>query len=70
MDINSIISGGLSGTILAGFYIVYKVIKKSKCRSNCCGRESSMSIDLGSNNSSPPSVQSNQHLQRPLVDIV
>ena len=60
MDINSIISGGLSGTVLAIFYVTYKILKRSKCRSKCCGYVSSMSVDITSNSSS-------NSLEKPMI---
>lgn len=63
MDINSIVSGGLSGTILAVFYVIYKIAKKSKCRSRCCGYESSMSMEMSGTNSASSS------LERPIIAV-
>jgi len=42
----SFVAGGSSGIILGGIYIIYKIMKHSSCRSNCCGKKSSLSIDL------------------------
>lgn len=42
----SLLGGGTTGVVVAGVYIVYKCIKKSSCRSNCCGVKSSLSVDL------------------------
>lgn len=44
--IPSFIAGGSSGIIIGVIYIVYKIFKKSSCRSSCCGIKSSLSIDL------------------------
>jgi hypothetical protein len=43
---NSFIAGGSSGVILGCIYLVYKMLKHSSCRSNCCGQKSSLTIDL------------------------
>lgn len=42
----SAISGGTTGMVVGVVYIVYKMCKRSSCRSNCCGHKSSFSIDL------------------------
>lgn len=42
----SLLGGGTTGMVVAGVYVVYKCIKKSSCRSNCCGVKSSLSVDL------------------------
>jgi hypothetical protein len=42
----SAVGGGTSGMVIGVVYIIYKCIKKSSCRSNCCGIKSSLSIDL------------------------
>jgi hypothetical protein len=51
----SLLGGGTTGMVVGIVYIVYKCIKKSSCRSNCCGVRSSISIDLekGLNSDSP-----------------
>jgi len=49
MDNNLVVSllgGGTTGMVVAGVYVVYKCMKKSSCRSNCCGVKSSLSVDL------------------------
>tara|TARA_R110000822_G_scaffold76657_1_gene184346 strand:- start:15 stop:236 length:222 start_codon:yes stop_codon:yes gene_type:complete len=49
MDMNiaqSFIAGGSSGIIIGSFYMLYKILKHSSCRSNCCGLKSSLSVDL------------------------
>lgn len=42
----SIIPSGLTGMIIMIMYTSYKLIKKSSCRSKCCGVDSSFDIDL------------------------
>lgn len=54
----SAVSGGTSGMVIGLVYIIYKCIKKSSCRSNCCGAKSSLSIDLENGLNS-----SNSHLE-------
>ena len=49
MDANvgsMIAAGGISGTVIAAIYIAWKMCKHSRCKSACCGHESSLSVDL------------------------
>ena len=47
MDINSIVNGSMTGAIVGIVYIIYKIVKKCKFRSRCCGgEESSLDVSL------------------------
>lgn len=35
-----------SGTVVGIVYVVWKLFKHSRCRSVCCGKEASVSVDL------------------------
>jgi len=59
MDYNSLLSSGVSGVILGIIYITYKMIKRSSCRSKCCGNISSFSLDLERGLTSVSSSDSN-----------
>jgi len=63
MDIQqSLINGGVSGSIVAILYFTYKIFKKSKCTSRCCGYRNEMEVTLGSNNSN-----SSRNLDKPFI---
>lgn len=49
--IQSLVSGGISSVIVASLYFTYKICKRSRCSSNCCGYRSEMSVSLDSNGS-------------------
>ena len=49
MDLNTLLSSGVSGGIIAVFYVCYKIFKHSSCTSTCCGKQTDLKIDL-----SPP----------------
>ena len=52
MDIEqSLINGGISGTIVAILYFTYKIFKKSKCTSRCGAYKNEFEVSLGSNSS-------------------
>jgi hypothetical protein len=46
MNVDDLISGGITGGIFSIIYIVYKMFKHSSCRSKCCGHDSSLNLDL------------------------
>ena len=46
MDNTPIISSGVTGAIIAILYVLYKVCKHSSCNSNCCGKKSSIEVNL------------------------
>lgn len=46
MDVSALAAGGTTGIIVLVGYALYKVLKNSKCRSNCCGKVSSLSVHL------------------------
>jgi len=46
MDGANIITGIGTGGMIGLLYVIWKMFKHSRCRSNCCGRESSLSVDL------------------------
>ena len=53
MDLQQILaSGGVSGGIVAIFYFTYKIFKRSRCTSLCCGYRNEIEVNLGSSNSS------------------
>ena len=41
-----IAAGGVSGGVVAVMYMAWKIFKHSRCKSSCCGKDASMSIDL------------------------
>ena len=45
-NVDSILAGVGSGGVIGLIYIVWKMFKHSRCRSHCCGKEASMSVDL------------------------
>lgn len=49
--IQSLVSGGISSVIVASLYFTYKICKKSRCTTNCCGYRSEISVSLDSNGS-------------------
>lgn len=52
MDIQqTLLNGGVSGGIVALFYFTYKIFKRSRCSSNCCGYKNDLEVSLGSNSS-------------------
>lgn len=58
MDSNGItaLSGtGLAGTILTVGMLLYKTVNHKRCRSNCCGRNLIMSMDV--ENTTPPDLE-------------
>ena len=42
----TILAGIGSGGVIGLIYIMWKIFKHSRCRSRCCGKEASMSLDL------------------------
>ena len=46
MDLSALAAGGTTGIIVVVGYAIYKVLKNSSCRSNCCGKVSSLSVHL------------------------
>lgn len=58
MDSNGItaLSGtGLAGTLLTVGMLIYKTLNHKRCRSNCCGRNLVMSMDV--ENTTPPDLE-------------
>lgn len=47
----SLLTGGISSSIIAILYVAYKLCKKSRCRSSCCGYSIETDVSLGSNSS-------------------
>ena len=43
---DSIIAGVSSGGVVGVLYVVWKLFKHSRCKSACCGKEASISVDL------------------------
>ena len=46
MDTSALMASGTTGAIVVVIYALYKVLKNSKCTSNCCGKVSSLSVHL------------------------
>lgn len=46
MDYTSLTTAGVSSTMVAVLYAIYKIFKHSACTSSCCGRTVDVSIDL------------------------
>lgn len=42
-------------------YFIYKVFKKSRCKSHCCGQKTSVQIDLENTNSKDSPLISRDH---------
>lgn len=43
---DGLITGISTGSVIGMIYLVWKMFKHSSCRSKCCGKEASMSVDL------------------------
>lgn len=52
-----VLTGGLSGLILTSAYLIYKIIKHARCKSSCCGYNSSIVIDLNSSETEKPFIE-------------
>ena len=64
MDINQMFAGaGASGGVVMALFILYKVLRSSHCRSNCCGRI--VSVDVSQ--TTPPSEPPKEAERRPSV---
>jgi hypothetical protein len=47
MDYDAIIaSSGLSSVLVMTGYVIYKIFRHSRCKSNCCGKRMTLDIDL------------------------
>lgn len=46
-----LLSGGISSIIVASFYFTYKICKRSRCKSSCCGFKSELNVSLDGQNS-------------------
>jgi hypothetical protein len=72
MEISSIFAqaGGTAG-ILAIAIAIYKTVNHTRCRSKCCGRSASMSIDVDRTTVSP-NVETafNINTQPPIIAVV
>lgn len=47
MEWSSVLSGVSVGTVLAAAFFLYRLINHRACRSTCCGRTASASLDIG-----------------------
>jgi hypothetical protein len=63
MDLNNIAGSAITAGIVSVIYAVYKVFKHSNCTSNCCGRVSSLKVDLS------PTTGSSEGLKTPRPSI-
>jgi hypothetical protein len=63
---DSIFAGITSGGTIGVIYVIWKLFKHSSCRSRCCGKEASMSVDLekGFPSKSSPAV-----VEKPVVQV-
>jgi hypothetical protein len=50
MDYNvGLFSGGITATILSVIFLIYKLKLHKRIRSNCCGRDMELGIDIDNN---------------------
>jgi hypothetical protein len=54
MDINALASSGITGAVIVGFYIFYKLFVKKKCNSKCCCGEVSIEETPSHHPKTPP----------------
>ena len=64
MDPNNFVGSAITAGIVSIIYALYKVLKHSNCTSNCCGRLSSLKMDL-----SPGSGSEDLKTPRPEIKI-
>jgi len=57
MNAESIVAGVGTGSAIGIIYVIWKLFKHSRCRSVCCGKEASMSVDLEKGGFSPGKSQ-------------
>lgn len=65
MDLNNVAGSAITAGIVSVLYALYKVLKHSNCTSNCCGRVSSLKVDLS------PTLATTEGLKtsRPIIKI-
>ena len=54
---NSLASAGLSTITLTILYAVYKLCRRGKLRSHCCGQKMEIAMDLTSQNTTPEGLE-------------
>ena len=65
MDLNNVAGSAITAGIVSVLYALYKVLKHSNCTSNCCGRVSSLKVDL----SPTPTTTEGLKTSRPIIKI-
>jgi hypothetical protein len=68
MELAALAAGGTTGIIVLVGYALYKILKNSSCRSNCCGKVSSLSVHLEQEafpTSKPPDIISAESKDAP-----
>ena len=69
MDTNTALLGtGTGGTILTILYFLYKTFNHKRCRSNCCGKQLELSLDM-ENTSPPEKDKSSFQTDNPIVKV-
>ena len=63
MDLNNIAGSAITAGIVSVIYALYKLLKHSNCTSNCCGRVSSLKVDLS------PTTTTTEGLKTPRPNI-
>lgn len=63
MDLNNVAGSAITAGIVSVIYALYKLLKHSNCTSNCCGRVSSLKVDLS------PTTTEGLKTTRPIIKI-
>jgi len=64
MDPNNFVGSAITAGIVSIIYALYKVLKHSNCTSDCCGRVTTVKVDL-----SPGSGSRSEDLKTPRPEI-